>query len=250
MPRMALWQDREMSLWEHLGELRKRLFICLGAATVTFFVALWQQDRILGFLVKPLQGHKLVFLSPAGGLVAVFKVAAYVGLLAAAPIWLYQIWSFVAPALKQRERKWVLTLTVVSLVLFVIGVMTSWILLPFMMGIMLEPSPYMQSMITANDYFSFLLWLALAFGITYQMPIVVVFLVRMRLITVRTLWRGQRWAILIAFIAAAIITPTPDIVNQTIFALPILALYEVSLIAAWFVRPRDLPAPVVESPSL
>ncbi len=227
-----------MSLWEHLGELRKRLLRAVAAVGAAFALAAWQSESLFHLLARPLGAHKLVFLSPTEGILAYFQVSAYAALVLASPVWLYQVWSFVAPALHRRERRLIVGLAATSSVLFAAGVATCWFLLPPMMGFLLTAATVAEPMLTIGNYLSFLLWFCLSFGIVFQLPIVVVFLVRIRLVTVGTLWRAHRYAILGCIVAAALVTPTTDPVNLALFALPLVGLFEVSLLVAWLLRPR------------
>ena len=249
-------ETKLMSFFEHLGELRKKIVVSLVAVCVTFVVCFSYSEYILKFLMFPLrynlafsvrkmylyfvpadklQNTKLVFLAPAEGFWMNMKIAFVAGLILALPVIFQQLWSFISPGLHHKEKKYVVPFVFIATGLFLVGVaFCFFIVLPFAMSFLLtyKVGDFMMPMLSVGQYTDFCLKFLLAFGIVFELPIFIVFFTRIGLVTPQTLAKHRRYAVLIAFIVAAIITPTPDAFNQTLMALPMVLLYEVGIIAA------------------
>ena len=231
-----------MSFLEHLEELRKRIIYSLYGVIAGCMVSFWFAIPLTHYLERYLTvfGGKLLYTELTGGFMFYFKVGGVAGLLLATPIILMQAWLFVAPGLYQKERKVVLPFVASATTLFALGVsFAHFVAIPSMIKFFASFSnEYVDMRPNISDAFDFYVQMVFAFGIVFQMPILVFFLARFGIVTAGFLWKHFRYAILIIFIIAAIATPTPDPVNQTIFALPMLLLYLLSILVAWMFQKR------------
>ena len=246
-------ENEKMPLTEHLGDLRKRIVISLVALFVTFAIAFNYSEEIFRFIMFPLrynldfsvknmyvhfvqqdklQNTKLVFLAPAEAFWMNLKVAFVAGLMLSLPVIFLQLWKFISPGLLPKEKKYVFPFILSATTLFLFGAaFCFFIVLPFAMGFLLtyKVGDFLMPMLSVGQYVDFCLKFILAFGAIFELPILIVFLVKMGIVTPRTLARNRKYAILIAFIVAAILTPTPDAFNQTLMAVPIILLYEIGI---------------------
>ncbi|MGO9613870.1 MAG: twin-arginine translocase subunit TatC [Dissulfurispiraceae bacterium] len=246
-------EDAKMPLTEHLGELRKRIIISLITLFVAFLIAFNYSEDIFRFIMFPLkydldfsvtkryiefvpkdklQSTKLVFLAPAEAFWMNMKVALVVGLLLSLPILFLQLWKFVSPGLHQKEKKYIVPFIVVTTSLFLAGAaFCFFIVLPFAMAFLLtyKVGDFLMPMLSVGQYVDFCLKFILAFGIIFETPVVIIFLTKIGIVTPKTLAKNRKYAILIAFVIAAILTPTPDAFNQTLMAVPIILLYELGI---------------------
>jgi len=221
-----------MPFLEHLEELRKRLLRSALAIVICAILAFYFSDEIMWFIIQPLNGVPLNNMQVAGSFYAYMKVSLIAGLVASLPIVFYQMWSFIAPGLYRREKVTILPLVIISTALFLVGAAFCYYLalpmaLQFLLGFADE---LIKNYITVDSYISFIGFLMLAFGLSFQLPILAYFLGRFGLITSGFLAKGRRYAIVIILAVAAVITPTPDIFTQLILAVPMYVLYEVSIL--------------------
>ncbi|ACI20262.1 MULTISPECIES: twin-arginine translocase subunit TatC [Thermodesulfovibrio] len=245
-------EEQKMSLIEHLSELRKRILVCLIALIIAFIFTFSYSEYIFKLLLFPLnytpqfslkegmvfvpdqklQNTKLVFLGPAEAFWMNMKIALVTGFILTIPIIFYQLWRFVSPGLYAHEKKYVLPFVLTATGLFLTGVAFCYfIVLPFAMGFLLnyKVGDFLMPMLSVGLYIDFLLKFLLAFGLVFELPILIVITTRMGLITPQTLKKYRRLAIVLAFVVAAIITPTPDAFNQTLMAVPMIILYELGI---------------------
>lgn len=233
-----------MSLLDHLEELRSRLIWALLSVAVAFVPCWYFVDRIFDFLQQPIlaelaPGQRLVYTGIADPLFLYIKVAALAAVFVAAPFILFQVWRFVAPGLYRRERLFVLPfLGFGSLFFLGGGAFAYYIAFPKAVDFLLGMARQFQPMIEVDRYFGFLMTIILGMGLMFELPILVVLLSAMGVVTPRFLLRNFRWAVLIVFTVSAIITPTPDILNLSLFAVPALVLYLLGIGVAWFVSPK------------
>ena len=230
----------KMSFLEHLDELRKRLIWSIVALVGGFLVSLFFIDRIFGFIMRPLAatlppGQKMIYTEPTEAFLLQLKVAALTGVLLAAPVVLWQLWLFIAPGLYRREKRLALPFVISASLLFAAGAaFNHYIMFPvafkFLGGFRTD---YMEFLPRISPVFSLYAQLFLAFGLIFQMPVLVFTLARLGLVTAGFLWRNAKYAILIIFVLSAVITPTSDPVNQTLMAAPMALLYFVSIVIAW-----------------
>ncbi len=246
---MADVNDR-MSFLTHLEELRKRLiriFIAVGLG----FAACWHWGgKLQDFLTRPLlavlpdgQRH-LMALKVTDPFVIQLKLGFYAGLLLTAPYIIYQIWAFVRPGLYARERRYGGVFTLSSILLFWAGLAFGYyVFLPLCFKFFVTfISGYLIQGYNLSDYISFTVWSLLAFGIVFQTPLVLLLLNLIGLVDVKFLKRFRKYAFLLAFLIGAILTPTPDMINQTVMSLPIYIFYEISIVLIWLFGRKPAPA--------
>jgi len=236
----------KMSFLEHLDELRKRLVISVLALLVGFLVAFSVISPIFDFIMRPLQeilpdGGRLVYTEPAEAFLLYIKIAALAGLMLAIPVVLYQLWRFVAPGLYAREKRFAIPFVFFASAFFIGGALFAHFLLfpwawSFFAGFSTD---YMEFFPRIQPAFSLYVKLVLACGLVFQMPTMVFFLARIGLVTPRFLIQNTKYAILLIFIFAAVLTPTGDPVTLTMMAAPMIALYGLSIIIAWAFKRRD-----------
>ena len=239
--------DGKMSFLEHLDELRKRLMWAIAALFGGFLVALFFIDRIFGFIMRPLAatlpaGRTLIYTEPTEAFLLQLKVAALAGVVISAPAVMWQLWLFIAPGLYRREKRLALPFIVSTSVLFVAGAaFNHYVVFPIAFTFLGSfTKDYMEFMPRITPVFSLYSQLLLAFGIIFQMPVLVFTLARLGLVTAGFLWKNTKYAVLIIFVISAVITPTSDVVTQTLMAAPMLVLYVVSIGIAWVFGKKQL----------
>lgn len=232
-----------MPISGHLLELRSRLVRSVVIISLFFGAALYFSDSLLLFLKRPLHAD-LIFLSPAEAFWADLKVALFVGFLAALPVILYEIWQFVAPGLLPNERGYFLPFLILSTLLFFVGMAFCYFLaLPFALDFLIDygRKSGINPQISVSMYIDFNLKFLLGFGLVFELPLVMLFLAKIGLLTPAFLTRNRKYAILLAFFIAAVLTPTPDVFNQCVMAIPLILLYEVGIIAIRIFGRRAVP---------
>jgi sec-independent protein translocase protein TatC len=229
----------KMSFLEHLDELRKRLIWSIASIGIGFLVAYLFIDRIFGFVMRPLKasvhGGKMIYTEPTEAFMLQLKVAALAGLVIAAPLIMWQLWLFIAPGLYRREKRVALPFVIASSTLFVCGAaFNHYIMFPAAFRFLGSfNTDYMEFLPRIAPVFALYAQLMLAFGIMFQMPVLVFTLARLGLVTARFLVRNMKYALLVMFIISAVVTPTSDPVNQTLMAAPMVLLYVISIGIAW-----------------
>lgn len=222
-----------MSILEHLEELRRVLIVSVAGTFLFAIVAYFFCDRILAVIMEPLTklGYKVFFTGVTEAILVKIKLSIFAGFLAALPVILWQIWSFIIPALKKNERVYFTLFVLVSFLCFVGGV-TFGFLGVYRLGVtfLLQfAGPQLFPMLTIDKYISFTIGFLLPFGIVFEFPLVCYFLARLELVSYAFLAKNRRYAILIIVALAAIITPTVDIITCMIVSGPLYLLYEVGL---------------------
>jgi sec-independent protein translocase protein TatC len=239
-----------MSLHDHLAELRRRLIRIFLFALGGFLIAYPFGKEIYDLLLIPLLkvlpvSSKLIYTAVPEAFFTYMKTAFIAGLFGASPLIFYQIWAFIAPGLYREEKTVILPLAVVSVVCFIGGgAFCFLVVLPLAFELFMSyTTDTVQALPTLHEYLSFVLHLLVPFGLIFEMPLATFFLARLGVISAARLRRARRYAILGIFIVAAILTP-PDVFSQLLMAGPMLLLYEISiLIAAFFGRPEKSPLP-------
>lgn len=237
----------------HLEELRRRLIIAFVSVTMAFLVCFNYSEILYRWLVKPMKEnlvlsfqepylsfvpreavHDLVFLAPAEAFWMHMKVSLIAGLVIAMPVVFWQFWRFMSPGLHKNEKRMAIPFVFVTSSLFLMGTAFCFIIvLPFAMNFLLNfRTESLTPMISVEKYVDFCLKFIIAFGVIFELPVVMVFLSRMGLVTPLWLAKNRKYAVLAAFIAAALLTPTPDAFNQTLMAVPIMVLYETGIWSA------------------
>lgn len=227
-----------MTVIEHLEELRVRLLISLAAFGVATGAGLIFVERILALLLRPV--GRVVFLAPTEAFFVRLKVAALAGVFLSLPVVLYQIWRFVSVGLTTTERRYTLSLLPAALALFVAGGAFAFlVILPIGVRFLLSyQTENLVPMISVAAYTSFAMTFVLAFGLLFQLPVVILFLARLGIVTPATLAAGRKYALLAIVVASAVLTPGGDVVSQLLMAAPTYLLYEASIWIARFVTPR------------
>jgi sec-independent protein translocase protein TatC len=243
---MATTVDDKMPFMEHLGELRVRIVRSLIAVLIGLVIAFPASPYIMDFLSGPIErtGNTLVFLAVTEAFWVKMKVALFAGLFLASPAILWQVWRFVSPGLHAQEKKYAVPFVVIGSLLFIGGGAFSLLVVtPRAVAFLLSyAGPGLQPMISIGSYFDFLLKFTLAFGAVFEVPLALTLASRMGLVTPKGLAKNRKYAILGAFVAAAILTPTPDMINQSLMAGPIIILYEIGIVCARVFGRRRAPA--------
>jgi sec-independent protein translocase protein TatC len=226
-----------MSFLEHLDELRRRIIYSIYALAAACAVTFYFMDRLSLYMQAyfTANGGKLIFTQITEGFMFEFKVAGLAGLVLASPFIFSQFWLFIAPGLYTREKKVVLPFVASATVLFGSGVWFAHVyafpaMFKFFAGF---TTAYLQGLFTIREVFSFYVKMVLGLGLIFELPMLVFFLARFGIVTAKFLVKNAKYAVLIIFIIAAIVTPSPDPVNQCIFAAPMLVLYALSILIAW-----------------
>jgi sec-independent protein translocase protein TatC len=236
-----------MSLLEHLEELRKRIIYSLVAVAVGFGVAWRYAEVIYRLMERPIvtaleKNHlptKLVYTNPTEPFNIYLKIGLIAGLFIACPIVLYQVWMFISPGLYRHEKKYILPFMFATVGLFLGGGYFGYrIVYPAALNFLISQGADFQPMITIGEYTDLFLTVIIGLGVVFELPTIIFFLALMGVVDWRFLWDKIRYAILIIFTVAAILTPTTDIVNMCIFAGPMVVLYLLGIGIAWFVHPR------------
>jgi sec-independent protein translocase protein TatC len=222
----------------HLEELRKRLVVCAIGVGVGFAIAYIFSERLFQLLVAPLkavmpEGDQLIFTNLPEMFFAYIKVAFIAGILAAAPLIFYELWMFIAPGLYQKEKKMAIPFVISSTILFVGGALFGYfVVFPFGFKFFIGFSnEYVKALPSVKQYFSFSLKLLFAFGVVFELPVIIFFLSKMGIVTPQFLSQKRKYAILLTFILAAILTP-PDVITQCMMAGPLIVLYEIGILVS------------------
>lgn len=251
-------------LTEHLGELRNRIVVSLIAVVVAFAGSFYFSENIFALLISPI--HKvlefsleypyvyfssgknpnitLVFLAPAEAIWTHIKIAFMTAFVITSPLIFFETWRFISPGLMANEKKYALPFVFTTTFLFLTGAFFCFIVvLPFAMNFLLTyKTENLKPMLSVGRYIDFCLKFILSFGAIFELPVVTVFLTKMGIVTPEFLATNRKYAILIAFVLAALLTPTPDAFNQTLMAVPIVILYEVGIWTSKILDKKKKPA--------
>jgi sec-independent protein translocase protein TatC len=232
--------EAKMSFLEHLDELRKRIIYSAISIGVGFAISFLFIQRLFDFVMKPLAaglpaGQHLIYTEPTEAFVLYIQIAAIAGLVLALPLVMAQVWLFIAPGLYAHEKKMAIPFIVMSSVFFVMGAAFShYVVFPLTWKFFISfTSDYLTFMPRIEPAFALYIKMILAFGLVFQMPTIVLFLARMGVLTAGFMWKHTKYAILIIFIVAAVITPSGDMFTQTAMATPMIGLYLFSILLAW-----------------
>ena len=242
--------EARMSFLDHLEELRSRLLKSLIALAVGFGVAWGYHEEIFHFMVTPLKRAsptlELIATTPTEAIMLYMKMSFFVGIFIAAPFLLYQLWAFIAPGLYAHEKGYAIPFVMFGTLFFIAGAAFGhYYLFPVTLKFLGEfGGTDIKFMPKISEYYDFYSWFLLALGVVFQVPVIIFVLARVGIVTAGFLLRQFKWAVLVSFIVAAIVTPTPDMVTQTLLALPMIGLYLLGVIvAALFGRKRKAPLP-------
>jgi sec-independent protein translocase protein TatC len=231
-------EQEKIPFTEHLEELRKRLIVCFIAVGVGFVLSYGFKEKLFQILTRPLirvmqTGDKLIFTGLPEAFFTYLKVAFLSGIILAAPVIFYEFWMFVAPGLYDKEKRLMVPVVVLSTVFFVGGAFFGYfIVFPFGFKFFLGfASEIIRPLPSMREYLGFASKLLLAFGLVFELPLIITFLAKLGMVSVSFLKKNRKYALLLFFIGAAILTP-PDVVTQIMMALPLILLYEISIIGA------------------
>ena len=237
--------DQAIHWTEHLEELRKRMIISLSFLGAFFILGLFLHRPLIRILTWPLEGLSapLYFTSPEEGFMVTLKVALFFGLIMGFPFILWQLWKFVNPGLQENERGGLFIAFLVSFALFLFGVAFCYFLvlptaLKFLLGF---GSVEFRPLLSVGKYSSFVGFMMLAFGISFNLPLVLIALAQVGIVTAAWLRHQRKIVVLSIFILAAILTPSPDLISQLMLAAPLLVLFEITiLVTAWMEKKKAL----------
>ena len=233
-------KDDKIPLTSHLEELRKRLIVCFIAVGAGFILSYGFKEKLFQILTYPLisvmkTGETLIFTGLPEAFFTYLKVSFLTGLILSAPVILYEFWVFVAPGLYHKERRLLLPVVFFSSLFFIAGALFGYFVVfpfgfKFFLGFATET---IRPLISMREYLSFAAKLLIAFGLAFELPVVVTFLSRLGIVTVDFLKKNRKYALLLSFVCSAILTP-PDVITQIMMALPLMILYEMGIYSAMF----------------
>ena len=253
LKRKPMREDEKLPFTNHLDELRSRLIRCAIAVLIGFVASYFFKEKIFDILSAPLiavmgHGDSLIFTGIPEAFFTYLKVSLLAGILLATPVILFQFWMFVAPGLYRNEKKLLFPIVIISSFFFLGGALFGYfIVFPFGFQFLLGfASENIRALPSMKEYLSFSAKLLLAFGLVFEMPIVITFLAKLGLVTPAGLKKNRKYAILLIFVGSAILTP-PDVVTQTMMAIPLMVLYEISIFGARIFGRRSPSADAAQS---
>lgn len=230
--RKAIASDDKLPFTDHLDELRHRLIISVIGIGVGFAISYAFSQQILLLLQRPMP-TRLIFIAPTEAFFVNLKVALYAGLFLSIPLILFQVWKFVAPGLYEHERRYSYPFLIISTVLFLVGAAFAYlVILPVALHFLIaQGGELWQPNITLSNYLAFCMRLLLAAGLIFEFPVLMYFLTKVGVVTPEFLVKNRKYAVLVAFVLSAILTP-PDVFSQILLAIPLFLLFEVSIFVA------------------
>jgi sec-independent protein translocase protein TatC len=241
--------DERMPFTSHLEELRTRLISVLAAVGIGFVVCYGFKDWLFKIITKPLADvlpakSFMIYTGMPEAFFIYMQIAFFASLLLTGPYCLYQVWKFISPGLLPGEKKYVLPFVLVSSTLFISGVLFGYFLVlpPAFKFFVSFSSDFLKPMFSLKEYLSLSLKFLLGFGVSFQLPVFLFFMTKIGIVNARMLSKHRRYAILIIFILAAVLTPSPDAITQTLMALPLMVLYEVGIVVSRFAEKKPVPA--------
>jgi sec-independent protein translocase protein TatC len=229
-------RDKELSLVQHLGELRTRLVVAAIALLITTTIAFFFTTDIIKLLLIPTGGHKLLTLSPTENFTTYFQVALITGIALAMPVLLYEIYAYIDPALYPNERRFVRVLGLPIIFLFAAGMAFCYfVILPQSIKFLINfGGDVFENQLRASDYLTFVTTFILGIGVMFEVPVFIYALVRIGVLDRKWLAARRGYILILSFVFGAMITPTPDPINQSLVALPVYLLFEVGLFFSRF----------------
>lgn len=237
--------DKPLTLVGHLSELRRRIIVCLITLGVATVFCVPSAPNLLKVLKFPIQGiiGRLVFFGPEEAFLIYLRIAFFSALIFTMPVILYELWMFVSPAIEEHLKKYINHFIVTCFLLFIGGCFFAYFILipPSLKFLLSFGRGELEPVISAQRYISFILALTLGCGLVFQMPILSFIFTKIGVINYRILRKKYKYALVIIFIIAAIITPTPDAFNMLVLSLPMLFLYEMSIWVSWLAHKNIAP---------
>jgi sec-independent protein translocase protein TatC len=237
-------EEEKLPVTDHLEELRTRIIKCFVAIIVGFLLSFTFSQQLFDFLTYPLvkampEGGKLIYTSLQEAFVTYMKIAFFAGLFMAIPVIFYQIWKFVIPGLYEKERTYIVPFMIMACVFFILGASFAFfVAFPFAFRFFLSfANDRIQALPSMKEYLSLCMSLIIAFGITFELPVVMFFLAKMGLVDHTKLKKFRKYAFLIISTAAAFLTP-PDILSMILLIIPLYFLYELSILVVYFTRKK------------
>lgn len=231
-----------MTLAEHLGELRRRLIVSVVAFLVTATVAFLAYNQILAALKHPycqVAPHRCGFYitGPLDGLTLRIKIAAYAGVFLASPVWLWELWRFITPGLNPREKRYAVPFIAASITLFALGCAVAFVIFPHALAWLDSiGGPSLTQILDPTKYLSLIVLLMVAFGITFEFPVLLVSLELAGVLSPKQLSSWRRWAIVVIVVVAGVVTPSSDPFSMLAMAIPLYVFYELSILVGRIVR--------------
>jgi sec-independent protein translocase protein TatC len=235
--------DGRMTVVEHLTELRKRLFVSIIAVAVAGTICFFLAPRIIAFLVTYYASAtgrphgKLIFIGPLDAFATRLKIATYGGIVLALPVWLYELWRFITPGLNPKEKKYAIPFVLASIFLFACGAAVAFLTLEPALSFLLKiGGPDLTATLTADKYLSLVSLMIVAFGLSFEFPVILVFLMLAHVLTSAQLRQWRRYAIVAIVVFAAVITPSQDPYSLFAMAIPMYVFYEICIIIGRFLK--------------
>lgn len=232
--------SEKLTLWEHFEELRRRIFHSLIGFVVVFIFLSFFTKKIANYIFFPYYkclpdpSYQLSYTNISEIFFLYFKMVAVVSLFFSAPWFFYQIWLFISPALRKKEKKFAIPFIVLTSFFLMSGMLFAYfVVLPATFNFFFELNKDYRNVVTASSIWNFELIMILAIGLSFETPLLIFFLSRLNLVSIKSLIKNVRWAILLAFIISAVITPSGDPVTQTLVALPIVLLYFLGILLSF-----------------
>ena len=238
--------DKKLPFIEHLRELRRRLFY-ISVSIVGFTLAAYAvQQRLVRVLLAPTHGQHFIYTSPAGGLNFLFRVCLYTGIAISIPVIVYQLLRYIQPLIKdQRATRFIVLGSLVSAIFAFIGMTFGYYIgLPAVLHFLFHQfkTSQVQPLITIQSYIAFITYYMLGSALLLQVPLLIIFINRVKPLKPTTLLHYERWVIVGAFIVAAVMNPTPDLLSLAMVACPVILMYQVSILIVWLTNRRRIPS--------
>lgn len=241
-------EGSEMPFLDHLEELRWRIMKSLVALIVAFMVAMTvcMNYDVISVIVAPIEpylhGQKLIVTHLVEKFTIILQISGGLGVVLASPVIIYQVWAFLSPALMPKERKTIIPVLIGAAVLFLFGIATSvFVFIPVTMGLMDNlKTEAVQNLYSLSEYVGFLFSVSLAFGVMFELPILILLLTALGLVTPRLLSKYRRHAFVVCLIACEIITPGDLIISTLVLFVPVYGLYELSILMSWIIFRRRM----------
>lgn len=240
-------EDKNLTLVGHLDELRKRLIRSSIVLLISIIVCYNYSELVVKNIIKIAGNVNFVFIAPAELLMSYIKISVIAGIVVSAPFLVLQIWMFVSPGLVKGEKRTIAASLFIGGLFFIIGVVFSYlvvlpIMIKFFMGFQIEE---IDEMISFSNYLSFVISTLLSFGIIFELPIIMVILTKFRILKVNFIKKNRKYTILIIFVVAAILTP-PDVITQTLLALPMILLFEIGILFSSIIEKKEKKNDVID----